>query len=51
LKQEIVQQVQDFGGNPPLLKILETLDVQLDKLETVETAATHDARSAIVEQT
>jgi geranylgeranyl diphosphate synthase, type III len=53
LKHEIVQQVQDFGGNAPLLKILETLDVQLDKLETTaETSATHDAaRSAIVEQT
>jgi geranylgeranyl diphosphate synthase type 3 len=30
LKQEIIEQVNGFGGNAPLLAVLEMLDVQLD---------------------
>jgi geranylgeranyl diphosphate synthase type 3 len=30
LKNAIVQQIQDFGGNKPLLAVLEMLDVQLE---------------------
>jgi geranylgeranyl diphosphate synthase, type III len=52
LKHDIVQQVQDFGGNPPLLKILETLDVQLENLGITDDASVpQDTWSAIVEQT
>eukprot|EP00543_Licmophora_paradoxa_P000829 CAMPEP_0202458474 /NCGR_PEP_ID=MMETSP1360-20130828/25809_1 /ASSEMBLY_ACC=CAM_ASM_000848 /TAXON_ID=515479 /ORGANISM="Licmophora paradoxa, Strain CCMP2313" /LENGTH=318 /DNA_ID=CAMNT_0049079041 /DNA_START=76 /DNA_END=1032 /DNA_ORIENTATION=+ len=30
LKKEIIGQIQGFGGNPPLLKLIEMLDVQLE---------------------
>ena len=33
LKGEIVDDVARFGGNPALLKLLEALDVQLDRMD------------------
>jgi len=30
VKKELIQQIQDLGGNEPLLKIIEFLDVQLE---------------------
>jgi geranylgeranyl diphosphate synthase type 3 len=30
LKQDIVLQIEEFGGNPPLLKLMERLDLQLE---------------------
>jgi geranylgeranyl diphosphate synthase type 3 len=33
LKMEIVEQIGSFGGNPPLLKVIEMLDVQLEGME------------------
>jgi geranylgeranyl diphosphate synthase type 3 len=33
LKQEIILQIEDFGGNPPLLKVIEMLDMQLEGME------------------
>lgn len=38
LKEEIVQEIGLLGGNPPLLKLIQLLDVQLENLakETVE---------------
>jgi geranylgeranyl diphosphate synthase type 3 len=32
LKREIVQQISDLGGNEPLLKVIEMLDVQVEKI-------------------
>jgi len=32
LKGEIVQQIKDLGGNSPLLKLIEMLDVQVEKI-------------------
>ncbi|KAL3783578.1 hypothetical protein HJC23_002082 [Cyclotella cryptica] len=32
LKEEIVQQIVDLGGNDPLLKMIEMLDVQVEKI-------------------
>jgi len=32
LKEEIVRDVEGFGGNPPLLKLIRTLDVQLEQI-------------------
>lgn len=32
LKKEIVQQIHDLGGNEPLLKVIEMLDVQVEKI-------------------
>lgn len=32
LKKEIVQQIQDLGGNEPLLRVIEMLDVQVEKI-------------------
>ncbi|KAL7567624.1 hypothetical protein ACA910_000218 [Epithemia clementina (nom. ined.)] len=32
LKQEIVQEIEALGGNAPLLQILQTLDLQLEKI-------------------
>ena len=34
LKQEIIAQIEAFGGNPPLLNVIQMLDVQLEKLPT-----------------
>jgi geranylgeranyl diphosphate synthase, type III len=34
LKEQIVEQVKMLGGNAPLLKLLELLDVQLQELQT-----------------
>jgi geranylgeranyl diphosphate synthase type 3 len=33
LKMEIVEQIEGFGGNPPLLKVIEMLDLQLEGME------------------
>lgn len=33
LKQEIVEQIEEFGGNPPLFKVIEMLDMQLEGME------------------
>lgn len=33
LKEDIMLQIEGFGGNPPLLKLLEMLDVQLEGME------------------
>lgn len=33
LKAEIVAQIEGFGGNPPLLKVIEMLDVQLEGMD------------------
>lgn len=33
LKEDIVEQMEGFGGNPPLLKVLEMLDVQLEGMD------------------
>ena len=35
LKKEIVQQIQDLGGNEPLLKVIEMLDVQVEKIAEI----------------
>ena len=32
LKQEIIAEIETLGGNPPLLKIIQMLDVQLDNM-------------------
>ena len=47
LKNEIISQVEVLGGNPPLLKLLEKLDVQVEALEGVvsETQPSHDQRN------
>ena len=34
LKDRIVAQIAELGGNPPLLKLIEMLDVQVEGLET-----------------
>lgn len=34
LKQEIVVQIEEFGGNPPLRRVIEMLDTQLESMET-----------------
>jgi geranylgeranyl diphosphate synthase type 3 len=34
LKEEIVQEIEALGGNPPLLKLVEALDVQIQDLKT-----------------
>jgi len=33
IKTEIVKQIEGFGGNPPLLKVIEMLDMQLEGME------------------
>jgi geranylgeranyl diphosphate synthase type 3 len=35
LKREIVSQIEELGGNEPLLKVLEMLDVQVEKIAEV----------------
>jgi geranylgeranyl diphosphate synthase type 3 len=35
LKEEIVEQIESHGGNPPLLKLVEALDVQIQNLKTL----------------
>ena len=32
LKREIVKQIEELGGNEPLLKVIEMLDVQVEKV-------------------
>jgi geranylgeranyl diphosphate synthase type 3 len=32
LKQDIITQIMELGGNPPLLKLIELLDVQVERL-------------------
>eukprot|EP00985_Skeletonema_marinoi_P027523 scaffold22756_cov73-Skeletonema_marinoi.AAC.1 len=32
LKEEIVKQIKELGGNEPLLKVIEMLDVQVEKI-------------------
>jgi geranylgeranyl diphosphate synthase type 3 len=34
LKEEIVSQIEQLGGNPPLLKLVEALDIQIQDLKT-----------------
>jgi len=34
LKEEIVAEIENLGGNPPLMKLVETLDVQIQELKT-----------------
>jgi geranylgeranyl diphosphate synthase type 3 len=36
LKNEIVKQIEDLGGNEPLLKVIEMLDVQVEKIAELE---------------
>ena len=36
LKSDIVNGINNFGGNPPLLKLIEVLDVQLEKMDTAD---------------
>lgn len=38
LKEEIVAQIAALGGNPPLLKLVEALDVQIQNLKTAPRA-------------
>jgi geranylgeranyl diphosphate synthase type 3 len=35
LKREIMKQIEELGGNEPLLKVLEMLDVQVEKIAEV----------------
>jgi len=39
LKKQIVEQVKAFGGNEPLLKVLEMLDVQVEKIDSSSPAS------------
>ncbi len=32
LKEDIVKQIEELGGNEPLLKVIEMLDVQVEKI-------------------
>lgn len=34
LKDAVVADINSFGGNPPLLKLIQMLDIQLEKIET-----------------
>ena len=36
LKQDILDEIQKLGGNPPLEKVLEALDVQIQEVKTME---------------
>ena len=36
LKSDITAEIEKLGGNPPLLKLVEALDVQIQKLKTVK---------------
>ena len=36
LKEKIVNQIEDLGGNEPLLKVIEMLDVQVEKIVEVD---------------
>jgi len=39
LKNEIVQQIQELGGNPGLLKVVEMLDVQVEKIASLDVSS------------
>ena len=43
LKGEIVQQIEELGGNEPLLKLIERLDVQVEKIAEMEVGNANDA--------
>jgi len=40
LKDEIIADIERFGGNPPLLNVIEMLHVQLEKIDDTDTSKT-----------
>jgi len=44
LKKELVHQIEGFGGNPPLLKLIDMLDAQLDGMSSNQPVSPHRMR-------
>jgi geranylgeranyl diphosphate synthase type 3 len=50
LKDAVVADIEAFGGNPPLARLIEILDVQLENIETSNGGTQGDRRDVQIEQ-